>query len=202
MAMNSTLAYYADHAQDFFDNTHGKEMTEIYERFLPLLPSGAAILDAGCGSGRDTRYFLSKRFKVDAFDASEAMATLASEFIGQSVAVHAFSDIDEGEHYDAVWAAASLLHLPFSELPDTFEHLAGALKEGGYFYASFKYGTNEYCKEGRHFTQMDHGKVEKLFALLPSLRIQSVWLSDDVRQERKGEKWLNLLAKKETRDNN
>ena len=48
MAMNSTLAYYADNAQDFFDNTHGKEMTEIYERLLPLLPLGAAILDAGC----------------------------------------------------------------------------------------------------------------------------------------------------------
>ncbi len=202
MAMNSTLAYYAEHAQDFFDNTHGKEMTEIYERFLPLLPVGGAMLDAGCGSGRDTRYFLSEGFKVDAFDASEAMATLASGFTGQPVAVHAFSDIDEGEHYDAVWAAASLLHLPFSELPDTFEHLAGALKEGGYFYASFKYGTNEYCKEGRHFTQMDHGKVEKLFELLPSLSIQSVWLSDDVRQERKDEKWLNLLAKKERCDYN
>ena len=201
MAMNSTLAYYADNAQDFFDNTHGKEMTEIYERLLPLLPLGAAILDAGCGSGRDTRYFLSEGFKVDAFDASEAMATLASGFIGQPVAVHAFCDVDKDEHYDAVWAAASLLHLPFSELPDTFQHLAGALKEGGYFYASFKYGTKEYCKEGRHFTQMDHGKVEKLFELLPSLSIQSVWLSDDVRQERKGEKWLNLLAKKETRDN-
>ncbi|WP_345977237.1 class I SAM-dependent methyltransferase [Sulfurimonas sp. HSL3-7] len=199
--MNSTLAYYADHAQDFFDNTHGKEMTEIYERFLPLLPVGAAILDAGCGSGRDTRYFLSQGFMVDAFDASDEMATLASEFIGQPVAVHAFCDVDKYENYHAVWAAASLLHLPFSELPDTFQHLAGTLKKGGYFYASFKYGREEYLKEGRHFTQMDHRKVDKLFAQLPSLSIQSVWLSDDVRQERKGEKWLNLLAKKESRDN-
>ena len=199
--MNSTLKYYADNAQDFFDNTYNKEMTEIYQKFLPLVPKNGSILDAGCGSGRDSRYFLSQGYKVDAFDASYEMATLATRYIGQEVKCLTFDKIKEVGVYDGVWAAASLLHLPFSELPKTFEHLSRALKNEGLFYASFKYGEQEYNKEGRHFTLLNEEKVESLFRDIDTLQLLDVWLSDDVRQERKGEKWLNLLAKKVVNDN-
>jgi ubiquinone/menaquinone biosynthesis C-methylase UbiE len=33
-------------------------LTPLYARFLEQLPAGGSILDAGCGSGRDTRAFL------------------------------------------------------------------------------------------------------------------------------------------------
>jgi hypothetical protein len=45
--------YYKQHATSFFDETVGVDMTPLYGRFLPMLPDEAAILDAGCGSGRD-----------------------------------------------------------------------------------------------------------------------------------------------------
>ena len=198
--MNSTLEYYADNAQDFFDNTYDKEMEEIYQKFLPLLPEKGSILDAGCGSGRDSRHFLSQGYKVDAFDASKEMATLASAYTSQKVKCLTFDEIKAVEVYDGIWAAASLLHLPFSELPRTFDHLSSALKEDGLFYASFKYGENEYDKEGRHFTSLNEEKTKELFQRIHSLQLLKIWLTDDVRQERKGEKWLNLLAKKGTDD--
>ncbi len=198
--MNSTLEYYADNAQNFFDNTYNKEMRSIYQKFLPLIPKNGYILDAGCGSGRDSRYFLSKGYSVTAFDASKEMALLASNYLDQEVKCCTFNMIDNPETYDAIWAAASLLHLPSSELAKTFTHLSKALKNGGLFYASFKYGADEYQKEGRHFTPLTEKQTEKLFSNIPSMQLLDIWLSDDVRQERKGEKWLNLLARKVTHD--
>ena len=198
--MNTTLEYYADNAQEFFDNTYNKEMESIYQRFLPLLPEQGNILDAGCGSGRDSRYFLSQGYRVDAFDASKEMAILASTYIMQEVKWLTFDEIEATEVYDGIWAAASLLHLPFSELSKTFAHLSSTLKDEGKFYASFKYGEQEYVKEGRHFTPMDEDLAEKLFSKINTLQLVEVWLSDDVRQERKGEKWLNLLARKVSDD--
>ena len=194
--MNLTLQYYADNAQEFFDNTYDKEMYLAYRKFLPLIAENSHILDAGCGSGRDSRYFLSKGYSVTAFDASEKMAELASIYIGQDVQYLTFDQVEAHETYDAIWAAASLLHLPSSELAKTFSHLSKALKKDGLFYASFKYGVDEYNKDGRHFTSLNEERTEALFDEISSLQLQMLWLSDDLRQERKGEKWLNLLARK------
>ena len=199
--MNTTLEYYAENAQVFFDSTFDKKMEEIYQEFLPCLPENAQLLDAGCGSGRDSRHFLSLGCRVDAFDASAEMAALATAYIGQQVKCHTFDDVKQLRAYDAIWASASLLHLPYSQLPKTFERLSQALKDGGIFYASFKHGEKEYIKEGRHFTPLNEEKVLALFEKLDSLQLQKVWLSDDVRQEREGEMWLNLLAKKGANDN-
>ena len=199
--MNATLNYYAENAQDFFDSTFDKRMEEVYQKFLPYLPENAHLLDAGCGSGRDSRHFLSLGFSVDALDASTEMAALASDYIGQLVKCHTFDEVQLRPSYDGIWASASLLHLPYSQLPKTFERLSQALKDGGIFYASFKHGEKEYIKAGRHFTPLNEERVQALFEKLDRLQLQTVWLTPDVREERKGEMWLNLLAKKRTDDN-
>ena len=124
------------------------------------------------------------------------MARLATAHIGQDVKCLRVDEINSKQRYDSIWAAASLLHLPFSELPKNFAHLSKALKSGGLFYASFKYGEHEYDKEGRHFTPINEKKTEALFKDIDTLQLLQIWLSDDVRQERKGEKWLNLLCRK------
>jgi len=198
--MNSTLQYYADNARAFFDSTVDKEMHEAYQSFLPRLPKNSTILDAGCGSGRDSRYFISQGHRVDAIDASKEMAALASIHINQEVRCLSFDDITQRNVYDGIWAAASLLHLPSAQLPKTLSTLASALKDGGILYASFKYGEGEYVKEGRHFTPLNEEMAAALFGRLGNLKLLKTWLSDDVRKERRGEKWLNILAKKETYD--
>jgi ubiquinone/menaquinone biosynthesis C-methylase UbiE len=50
--------YYKTNAQAFYDSTVSVDMQSLYERFLPLIPSGGAILDAGCGAGRDSKAFI------------------------------------------------------------------------------------------------------------------------------------------------
>ncbi|ELN2734835.1 hypothetical protein RZA61_000180 [Pluralibacter gergoviae] len=90
---------------------------------------------------------------------------------------------------------ASLLHVPASGLPEAMHRLAAALKPGGVWYLSFKYGSGERVKEGRHFTDQDEAGLAELLAMLPQLSALAVWQTLDKRPER-DEVWLNGLLHK------
>ena len=64
-------------------------------------------MDFGCGSGRDTKYFLEKGYKVYATDGSEEICKLASDYTGISVKQMLFEDLDEVEKYESIWACSS-----------------------------------------------------------------------------------------------
>ena len=97
---NKTLDYYNQNAKDFISRTVDVDMHYCQDKFIGLLESGAYILDAGCGSGRDSLYFLEQGFKVCAIDGSEEMCKAASDYIGQPVACVKFQDIDYEEMFD------------------------------------------------------------------------------------------------------
>ena len=83
MEKYDTLKYYNQNAEKYCEQTKNGDMTEAYNRFLLLLPDRAYILDFGCGSGRDSKYFLEKGYTVRAIDGSEKLCELASDYIGQ-----------------------------------------------------------------------------------------------------------------------
>ena len=58
--MTKTLDYYNENARSFSDQTQNVNFAKTQERFLKLMPPQGSILDFGCGSGRDTKYFLEK----------------------------------------------------------------------------------------------------------------------------------------------
>ena len=60
--MDDTLQYYNQHAKAYVDSTRDVEFSQTQDRFLHYLKPGARILDFGCGSGRDTKYFLDKGY--------------------------------------------------------------------------------------------------------------------------------------------
>jgi superfamily II DNA or RNA helicase/HKD family nuclease/SOS-response transcriptional repressor LexA len=191
--MTSTLAYYNQNATNFFANTVSVDMSALHERFLSTVSIGGKVLDAGCGSGRDTKAFLSKGYRVTAFDGSEVLARLASTHTGVQVRVHSFFDVQELAQYDGIWACASLLHLPQADIPRALECLWTALKPGGTFYLSFKLGVGERVQDGRHFTDVNESQLNNWLATLPAVESVEFWLSNDQRPGR-SEQWLNALV--------
>jgi SAM-dependent methyltransferase len=132
--------YYEANAHSFYQSTYDIDMSSLYEPFLSLLRPGAHILDAGCGSGRDALAFLNRGYEVTALDASESMTRLASRHIGRPVLHMSFDEVRFRDHFDGVWACASLLHIPRHRMREVLERFVLALRTGGLMYASFKYG--------------------------------------------------------------
>lgn len=194
--MQKTLEYYNRNAREFAEGTSGVDFSGIQNRFLSHLPAGALILDFGCGSGRDTRYFLGKGFRVEAADGSEELCRLASVYTGIPVKQMLFQELEETEKYDGIWACASILHLRREELPEVFRKMYRALKPGGILYVSFKYGDFEGERNGRYFTDMTEETAEELLESVPELKIKERWVTGDVRAGRGAEKWLNMILRR------
>ena len=185
------MDYYENNAIAFVKSTLLVDMQPLYQRFLPLLPERANILDAGCGSGRDAKYFIKRGYKVTAFDASAEMAALAEKEIGLTVQVQRLQDIRYKNQFDGIWACASLLHVPAKKLPDVFRRLACALMSNGVIYCSFKYGQGEHVRQGRRFTDLDEVGLRALVEGIGELSIKEQWVTADRRQGREQERWLN-----------
>lgn len=191
-----TLEYYQINADKFFKKTVSVDVTELYKPFLEFMPETGAILDAGCGSGRDSRFFIRHGFNVTAFDNSLEMVKLASDFIGQDCLLLSFDDIRFENKFDGVWACSSMLHVPKSNMISVLNRLSTSLKADGIFYTSFKYGNTEIFKNGRHFSNYNEKSFNALLLEQNKLSVLKYWITNDLRPGRQDEKWLNVLLRK------
>ena len=192
-----TISYYDKNAEYFVQGTQNVEFTKVQDHFLALLPHDGRILDFGCGSGRDAKYFLNKGFQTDAIDGSVELCKLAGEYTGIDVKHMFFSEFDACDLYDGIWACASVLHLPKGELKDIFSKMIRALKDRGYIYTSFKYGDFEGYRNERYFTDFTEAAFRQFIGKIPGIKMKECWLSDDVRPDRNEEKWLNIILQKQ-----
>ena len=193
---DTTLAYYNSHSEAFSADTADLEFSSIQDQFLSYLPKGAYILDFGCGAGRDTRYFLKHGYTMDACDGSLEMVKIASRNTGLPVRHMLFQELNETEKYDGIFACASILHVPYQELPDILTRMRTALKRNGVMYVSFKYGDFEGERNGRYFTDMNEEKFRRLLEGIPPLSILAENITSDARPGRSDEKWLNVYLRK------
>ncbi len=190
-----SIEFYQKNSVAFFKDTVDVDMSNIYLHFTKHLHPHALVLDAGCGSGRDTKAFLDLGYQVEAFDASSEMVALASSYTGINVKHATFNEVDDVEIYDAIWCCASLLHIPEKELPQVMNKLINALKVGGSCYVSFKYGTEQRKKGNRLFTDLNQKRLDQLISKLVSIEVESTWVTVDNRNDRE-EKWLNAILRK------
>jgi len=79
---DKTISYYNRNAKEFAKRTVNADMGFCYSKFTVLLHNKDYILDAGCVSGRDSKFFLEQGFNVHAIDAYMEMCQLAAEYIG------------------------------------------------------------------------------------------------------------------------
>ena len=196
METNSTIAYYDCNADEFCKGTIDVEFSNIQEFFLSKLKRGSYILDFGCGSGRDTKYFLERGYIVDAVDGSKELCRLASEYTGIEVKQMLFQELSEVDKYNGIWACSSILHLSREALSNVLGKMVAALKLDGIIYTSFKYGAFEGIRNGRYFTDMTEELFAKILVGINGLQIEEQWITSDVRPGRGEEKWLNLILRR------
>lgn len=191
-----TLGFYDRNCTEFAEGTRLADMSDARLRFSMCLPPKGKILDFGCGAGRDTKAFFEAGFRVEAVDGSKELCASASEYSGIAVKQMLFNELEASEYYDGIWACASILHLPREELADVIGKIERALKYGGVLYASFKYGTYEGMRNGRYFTDFTEEKLKSFWESVTDMSIFDMWISQDVRTDRKERQWINLLARR------
>lgn len=194
--VDSTIYFYNKNAHEFYNNTVNVDMSEHYRRFEKFLLPESRILDVGCGSGRDSQYFLSKGYKVDAFDASEEMVKLSSKLTGLSVMHAKFEDVRFDVMFNGIWSSASLLHVDRGSIIEILQRLVAMLYEGGILFMSFKYGDKVYEKDDRLFNCYDETSFSKMISSIPGLSILELYKTADVRDERINEYWLSAIVRK------
>ena len=96
----NTLQYYNQNATKFIENTKSVEFHSVQDKFLSYLSAGSYILDFGCGSGRDSKYFLEKGYRVDAVDGSEEICKITREYVKIEVKKMLFSELSFVNKYE------------------------------------------------------------------------------------------------------
>lgn len=192
---DNTIEYYNTNAEAFYSGTVSVDMSVWRDRFTAHVPAHGRILDAGCGSGRDSRAFMEQGYEVVAFDASSEMCRMASELIGQQVLEMRFEDMEFEDEFDGVWACASLLHVPYDGLPDALGRINRSLMTAGALYVSFKYGEGMKLRGERQFSDFTEETVRPLLEGAGFAIIES-GITTDVRPGRDDERWVNVIARK------
>jgi SAM-dependent methyltransferase len=190
----NTLAYYSSAAKAYVEKTVNLEMHDNRQFLLEKLPAGAHILDAGCGSGRDSLAFRNSGYQVTAFDGCAELAVEASALLGEPVQHLLFQRVDFVDEFDGIWASGSLLHLESLELSDALSRLFRALKSTGFLYASFKSGDGERVdNNGRFFNDMTLERAQR-FVETAGGEIVSQSIYPDLMG--RGNEWLRLVARR------
>ncbi|WP_267550265.1 bifunctional 2-polyprenyl-6-hydroxyphenol methylase/3-demethylubiquinol 3-O-methyltransferase UbiG [Rhizobium rhizogenes] len=195
MSTDPTSSFYADNASIYAARERNLPTSRL-DAFLAALPAGASILELGCGAGQDAAYMLSRGFDITPTDGSAELASEAEKLIGRPVRIMRFETLDASAAFDGIWAEASLLHVPRSDLPNIFGRILRALKDGGIFHSSFKAGDAEgHDTLGRYY---NYPSAEWLTALLGDGGWKDIVMTeaDGGGFDGKPTKWLYVSARK------
>ena len=189
------MTYYQNNCKEYIENTKNADMTFQYQCFEKyLIPSAKRILDLGFGSGRDSIYLIKKGYSVCSIDPTQEFCDYGKSIGLEEVHCLKAQEITYENEFDGIWACASLLHVPSDQLKDVFTRCYKALKENGIFYASFKHGSFEGTRNGRHFLDLTKDSIKAYFEET-NFTILEMTITSDVRPDRE-DKWLNIYLKK------
>ena len=193
---DETLAFYDREAAAYAARREA-EGSGALKGFIAALTPGARVLDLGCGGGQDAQVMAEAGLRVTAVDGSLALAAEASRRLGRTVRVLKFEDLTDERRYDAVWANASLLHVPIDGLHDVLGRVWRALRPEGVLFASFKAGDGPGRDAlGRYYNFPSAELLERLF------RRAATWAELDVEQGAGGgydgveRTWLMVRARR------
>lgn len=196
--------YYRRNAQSYFYKTVSLDSTGFLRPFIDRLRPGSAILDVGCGSGRDLLLLKQMGHAVTGFDRSPELAALAREHAGCPVIEGDLERYDfSALSMDAILMSGVLVHVPPERLASVLARIALALpcrKRSGrnnsdlssaLIYLSLKEGRQQrQDPDGRVFylwqdAELRHLFTELDFCVIDFLRSPSA--------DGKGKSWLGYV---------
>lgn len=137
-------------------------MQERLDRFSNYLPKNGLVIDAGCGTGRDIKYLCSQKFRTIGVDFSEAMLGEANSIFPEG----AFAVMDmrklgfPAAICDGIWASASVIHLPRTEIHNILDEMHRILKTRGILFLSMQEGIGErFAEDGRFFVYYHRDEI-------------------------------------------
>jgi ubiquinone/menaquinone biosynthesis C-methylase UbiE len=139
------------------------EYIDLMEKFLDLV-DGGKVLDAGCGPGRDTEFFVENGLEAVGVDLAEGMLEQTDgkkgEYHMMDVRDLEFTD----SSFDAAWCNTVIHFFPREEMREVVEELARVTRSGGVIYISFKLGDETIEREAFDSSVIQH-LVPEEFAL-------------------------------------
>jgi SAM-dependent methyltransferase len=128
------------------------------------------------------------------------MVRYSTKEIGKQTLQLRFQDLNFEETFDGVWANASLIHIPYEETKNVYVRIYKALKPGGVFYGSYKYGKGHMSVSGREFYNMTEASILPYFENL--FEVIKISKTEDTRSQvapSPDKAWLNFIVKKENK---
>ena len=141
-----TLEHYQRNAESFWEGTRGHDVSRNVAALLRNIagPNPFAILDLGCGPGRDLKTFTSMGHVAVGVEGASKLAAMARAHSGCEVWEQDLLRLDlPAGRFDGVFANAVLFHVPGQELPRVLAELHATLKPGGILFTSNPHGANE-----------------------------------------------------------
>ena len=195
MNSHNDADYYASHPDEYHERTFGLDPAPFLSPLAERLQPGAHILDIGCSSGRDLKWFRERGFRVTGFERSPVLAEKARRIAGCEVIEGDFETFDfSSRSCDAVSLIASLVHVPPERLPQVLARILPAVKPGGHLLITLKEGTAPAGGSGgRTYYRWRGEELQTIFESL-SLEIlhahrRASFLSEDVV-------WLEYVLRK------
>jgi ubiquinone/menaquinone biosynthesis C-methylase UbiE len=202
-AIEKTIETYSKHAK-LFHKAHEHQLLQFQlNNFLSKLP-GKKILDAGCGSGRDAAYFIEEGFEVTGIDLADGML----EELKKNSPKAEFKKMDmrhldfSNNSFDGIWAMASVIHIPKSDISKTLSEFYRVLKPAGILYLAVKEGEGENIIESRNLENSPKYvvfyKKEELEEFLKEANFKII---ESTISESDNNVWIEIMAKKEVLKN-
>ncbi len=144
-ATTGTLSHYDQAAQSFWEGTRDHDVSQNVAALLRHLPEPgpAAILDFGCGPGRDLIAFRNLGHEPIGLEGSERFVEMARAHSGCEVLHQDFLKLElPDDRFDGVFANAALFHVPSQELARVLDELWRCLKPRGVLFSSNPHGPN------------------------------------------------------------
>ena len=149
-----TLEHYQARAEAFWEGTRHHDVEQNIEALLRHIQVAPpfAILDFGCGPGRDLKAFVQRGHRAIGLEGATALAGMARIHSGCEVWQQDFLQLELPDAcFDGVFANASLFHVPRQELPRVLQQLHATLKPEGVLFSSNPRGNNEESINGERY---------------------------------------------------